>query len=67
MSSQRLRVFVSSRMQELQPERGAIRAALAEMHVETFVFEIDGRGARVTGSFIGVLPPVAKWVNGSPG
>src|SRR5262245_11403246 len=41
----RLRVFVSSKMQELAPERGAIRAALDELHVDAWVFEQDA-GAR---------------------
>jgi tetratricopeptide (TPR) repeat protein len=45
MTGQRLRVFVSSRMQELAREREAIRTALAELRIDTFLFEIDA-GAR---------------------
>lgn len=45
MARQILRVFVSSRMKELAPERAAIGAALAELNVETFLFERDA-GAR---------------------
>ena len=45
MARQILRAFVSSRMQELAPERDAIRAALAELNVEAFLFERDA-GAR---------------------
>jgi tetratricopeptide (TPR) repeat protein len=45
--SRPVRAFVSSRMEELQPERQAIRTALADLLVETFVFEIDA-GARPT-------------------
>ena len=41
MRDQRLQVFVSSKMQELAPERDAIKAALAKMEIETFVFERD--------------------------
>ena len=41
----RLRIFVSSRMEELAPERSAIRAALSELHVDAWVFE-DDAGAR---------------------
>ncbi|MGZ8230985.1 MAG: DUF4062 domain-containing protein, partial [Burkholderiales bacterium] len=41
----RLRVFVSSSMQELAPERAAIRSALSELHMEGWVFEEDA-GAR---------------------
>lgn len=40
-----LRVFVSSRMQELTPERLAIDAALAELGVDAWLFEKDA-GAR---------------------
>jgi Domain of unknown function (DUF4062) len=45
MSDQRLRVFVSSKMQELAPERVAIKAALDTMGVVAWVFEEDA-GAR---------------------
>ena len=41
----RLRVFVSSKMQELAPERQAIKAALEDLKVEAWVFEQDA-GAR---------------------
>ena len=41
MSSQRLQVFVSSKMQELAAEREVIEAALAEMEIDAFVFEHD--------------------------
>src|SRR5215469_12801465 len=43
--SNRLRAFVSSRMQELANERKLIKAALDEQLVETFEFETDA-GAR---------------------
>lgn len=45
MRNRPLQVFVSSRMEELQPERAALRAALADLRVEAFVFETDA-GAR---------------------
>ncbi len=45
MSDQRLRIFISSKMQELAAEREAIKAALDELHVEAWVFEKDA-GAR---------------------
>jgi len=45
MSVRPLRAFISSKMQELVGERQAIKAALADMHVEAFVFE-DDAGAR---------------------
>jgi Domain of unknown function (DUF4062) len=45
MIFQRLRVFVSSRMQELAPERQVVRAALDGLKVEAWVFEQDA-GAR---------------------
>src|SRR5262245_28163724 len=48
MASPRLRVFVSSRMEELRHEREAIRTALAELLVDSFVFELDA-GARPIG------------------
>ncbi len=37
----RLRVFVSSRMAELRPERDRVRAALDELKVDAWVFERD--------------------------
>ena len=45
MIFQRLRVFVSSKMQELAPERQALRAALDALKVDAWVFEQDA-GAR---------------------
>ena len=48
MIYERLRVFVSSRMQELEPERTAIKAALNELHIDGWVFEKDA-GARPQG------------------
>ena len=45
MIYERLRVFVSSRMQELAPERAAIRSALSELRMDGWVFEEDA-GAR---------------------
>lgn len=42
---ERLRVFVSSRMQELAPERAAIKAALDELKIDGWLFE-DDAGAR---------------------
>jgi tetratricopeptide (TPR) repeat protein len=45
MGGEYLRVFVSSKMQELAAEREAVKAALKELLVETFVFEKDA-GAR---------------------
>ncbi|MDH5621709.1 MAG: NACHT domain-containing protein, partial [Gammaproteobacteria bacterium] len=45
MIYERLRVFVSSRMQELAPERAAIKAALNELNIDGWVFEEDA-GAR---------------------
>ena len=44
----RLRAFVSSRMAELSSERSAIKRALAEVGIDTFVFE-DDAGARPQG------------------
>jgi len=41
MIFQRLRVFVSSKMQELAPERQAVRAALDALKVDAWVFEHD--------------------------
>ena len=48
MIYERLRVFVSSRMQELAPERAAIKAALNELNIDGWVFEEDA-GARPQG------------------
>jgi len=48
MIYERLRVFVSSRMQELAPERAAIKAALDELNMDGWVFEEDA-GARPQG------------------
>ena len=45
MSYHRLRAFVSSRMQELAPERRTIKAALDELKIDAWVFESDA-GAR---------------------
>jgi hypothetical protein len=45
MDSSQLRVFVSSKMQELAPERLAIKSALEELKVDGWVFEEDA-GAR---------------------
>src|SRR5262245_32326971 len=43
----RLRVFVSSSMEELAPERLAVKAALDELKIDAWVFERDA-GARPT-------------------
>lgn len=43
--AQRLRVFVSSRMSELAPERKLLKEALDELKVDAWVFEEDA-GAR---------------------
>jgi len=48
MIYERLRVFVSSRMQELAPERAAMRAALGELNIDGWVFE-ENTGARPQG------------------
>ena len=45
MIYERLRVFVSSRMLELAPERAAIKAALDELNIDAWLFEEDA-GAR---------------------
>src|ERR1043166_10279116 len=45
MIYQRVRVFVSSMMQELAAERQAVKAALDAMNVDAWVFERDA-GAR---------------------
>ena len=45
MASSQLTVFVSSKMEELAPERLAIKAALEELEIDGWVFEKDA-GAR---------------------
>jgi tetratricopeptide (TPR) repeat protein len=45
MGNRRLRAFISSKMEELAHERKTIRAALAELRIDAFVFETDA-GAR---------------------
>src|SRR5262245_25654815 len=45
MSRRRLRVFISSRMQELAAERAAIKAALDDLRIDAWVYESDA-GAR---------------------
>ena len=45
MSYQKLRVFVSSRMQELAAERQIVKAELDKLHIDAWVFEQDA-GAR---------------------
>ena len=45
MSKQRLVAFISSKMEELWPERQIIKTALEKLHIDTFVFEYDA-GAR---------------------
>lgn len=45
MIYERLRVFVSSRMQELAPERAAMKTALSELNIDGWVFE-ENAGAR---------------------
>ena len=45
MASQHIRVFISSKMQELSAEREAIKNSLTDLQIETFVFEKDA-GAR---------------------
>ena len=40
---QRLRVFVSSTLQELQPERRAARAAIERLHLAPVMFELGAR------------------------
>ena len=52
----RLRVFVSSRMEELRPERDRVRAALDELKVDALVFEKDA------GADNRKLPPASKCV-----
>ena len=41
MGARRLRAFISSKMEELALERKTIRAALAELSIDAFVFETD--------------------------
>ena len=43
----RITAFISSAMQELQPERDAIRSALLELKVDAWVYEIDPSWMRV--------------------
>ncbi len=45
MSDERLRVFVSSKMQELQPEREIVAKVLEDLNLEAWIFERDA-GAR---------------------
>ena len=45
---ERLRIFISSRIQELAPERVAIRAALDQLNLDGWIFEMDA-GARPQG------------------
>jgi len=45
MIFQHLRVFVSSKMQELAPERQALKVALDALRVDAWVFDKDS-GAR---------------------
>lgn len=45
MTSSKLRVFVSSKMEELSEERRAVKAALDVLRIEGWIFEEDG-GAR---------------------
>ena len=45
---ERLRIFISSRMQELAPERVAIRDALDQLNLDGWIFEMDA-GARPQG------------------
>ena len=40
---QRLRVFVSSTLQELAPERAAARAAITQLHLVPVLFELGAR------------------------
>jgi tetratricopeptide (TPR) repeat protein len=43
--SRRLQLFISSKMEELAPERAAIKSALGELQIDAWVFERDA-GAR---------------------
>ena len=45
MSFNRLRIFVSSNMQELASERRLVKTSLSQLHVDAWVFE-DDAGAR---------------------
>jgi Domain of unknown function (DUF4062) len=45
MPRRRLRVFISSRMEELAPERQAIKAALEDVGMDPWIYESDA-GAR---------------------
>ncbi|HVD23404.1 MAG TPA: DUF4062 domain-containing protein, partial [Lapillicoccus sp.] len=40
---QRVRVFVSSTMQELAPERHAVREAIESLHLTPVMFELGAR------------------------
>ena len=48
MLCERLRIFISSSMQELAPERIAIKTALSQLNLEGWIFEMDA-GARPQG------------------
>ena len=48
MLYERLRIFISSSMQELAPERMTIRTALSQLNLEGWIFETDA-GARPQG------------------
>ena len=50
----RLRVFVSSRMEEMRPERERVRAALDAQAVDAWIFERDA------GADNRKLPPASK-------
>ncbi len=50
----RLRVFVSSRMEELRPERDRVRAALDELKVDAWIFERDAGADNL------ILAPASK-------
>ena len=43
--NRKLQIFISSKMEELAPERAAVKSALSEMQIDPFVFETDA-GAR---------------------
>jgi predicted ATPase len=40
---QRIRVFISSTLKELQPERDAVRAAVEQLHLAAVMFELGAR------------------------
>ena len=42
-SDQRVRVFVSSTLQELAPERAAARTAITRLHLTPIMFELGAR------------------------